>query len=75
MIRDFKKHTAKKILESIKNEPESRREWMLEQFSRAARKHGRNKTYQFWKYGNPALRSVSLRSPAVRSLQLRTVYE
>jgi REP element-mobilizing transposase RayT len=51
-IRDFKKYTAKRILESIKNEPESRREWMLERFSKAAKRHGRNKHYQFWKYGN-----------------------
>jgi REP element-mobilizing transposase RayT len=52
LIRDFKKHTAKRILESIKNEPESRREWMLERFEKAAKKHGRNKKYQFWKCGN-----------------------
>jgi len=52
LIRDFKKHTAKRILESIRNEPESRRQWMLRQFVAAAKKHSRNKTYQFWKYGN-----------------------
>ncbi len=52
LIRDFKKYTAKRILESIKSEPESRREWMLERFAKAGQKHGRNKTYQFWKYGN-----------------------
>ena len=52
LIRDFKKHTAKRILESIENEPESRREWMLERFKIAAKKHGRNNKYQFWKYGN-----------------------
>lgn len=52
LIRDFKKHTAKKIIASIKNEPESRREWILERFSKAAKRHSRNKTYQFWKYGN-----------------------
>lgn len=52
LIRDFKKHTAKRILQSIEREPESRREWMLERFKIAAKKHGRNKKYQFWKYGN-----------------------
>nr|WP_313781171.1 transposase [Allomuricauda sp.] len=52
LTRDFKKHTAKQILASIKNNPESRREWMLELFSKAADNHSRNKTYQFWKYGN-----------------------
>jgi len=52
LIRDFKKHTAKEILKSIKEKPESRREWMLERFSKATDSHSRNKTYQFWKYGN-----------------------
>ena len=52
LIRDFKKHTAKRILRFIETEPESRREWMLERFEKAANKHGRNKKYQFWKYGN-----------------------
>ena len=32
LIRDFKKFTAKNILEKIKTEPERRREWMLERF-------------------------------------------
>jgi hypothetical protein len=32
LLRDFKKFTALKILEKIKSEPESRREWMLERF-------------------------------------------
>ncbi len=52
IIRDFKKHTSKRIIQSIQEEPESRREWMLERFSRATTTHSRNKSYQFWKYGN-----------------------
>lgn len=52
LIRDFKKHTSKAILKSIGEEPESRREWLLERFSKAAKNHSRNKNYQFWKYGN-----------------------
>ena len=39
LIRDFKKFTAKNILESIQNEPESRREWMLERFKKATETH------------------------------------
>ncbi|MDX6187724.1 transposase [Flavobacterium sp. Fl-318] len=54
LIRDFKKYTAKKILESIQDNPESRREWILERFKLAAKKHTRNKMYQFWQYGNHA---------------------
>jgi len=52
LIRDFKKYTAKTILDKIQSEPESRREWMLERFKHATQTHSRNKNYQFWKYGN-----------------------
>ncbi len=34
VIRDFKKFTSKKILSQIQNEPESRREWMLNSSAR-----------------------------------------
>ena len=54
LIRDFKKFTAKSILEKIQTEPESRREWMLERFKKATETHSRNKNYQFWQYGNHA---------------------
>ena len=54
LIRDFKKFTAKNILEKIQTEPESRKEWMLERFKKATETHGRNKDYQFWQYGNHA---------------------
>ncbi|MFV8376615.1 REP-associated tyrosine transposase [Flavobacterium sp. LB1P62] len=54
LIRDFKKFTAKNILDKIQAVPESRKEWMLERFKLAAEKHTRNKNYQFWQYGNHA---------------------
>jgi len=54
LIRDFKKFTAKSILEKIQNCPESRREWMLERFMLVTQSHSRNKKYQFWQYGNHA---------------------
>ncbi len=54
LIRDFKKFTAKTILDKIQNESESRREWMLERFQKATETHTRNKNYQFWQYGNHA---------------------
>jgi REP element-mobilizing transposase RayT len=54
LVRDFKKFTAKTILNKIQNEPESRREWMLERFQKATESHTRNKNYQFWQYGNHA---------------------
>ncbi len=33
VIRDFKRHTSKKILKSIEQEPESHKEWMLKLFT------------------------------------------
>ena len=48
LIRDFKKFTSKPILQRMHNEPESRREWMLERFKLATESHTRNKNYQFW---------------------------
>ena len=54
LTRDFKKFTAKSILEKIQTEPESRRVWMLERFKKATETHSRNKNYQFWQYGNHA---------------------
>ena len=48
LIRDFKKFTAKTILDKILIENESRKEWMLERFKKATETHQRNKNYQFW---------------------------
>ena len=54
LIRDFKKFTAKQILEKLHTEPESRKEWILERFSKATETHTRNKNFQVWRYGNHA---------------------
>ena len=54
-IRDFKRHTAKQILQSMQHEAESRREWILFQFRQAAKQHVRNKDYQAWTYENHAI--------------------
>lgn len=35
VIRDFKKFTSKKIIQTIIEEPESRREWLLAYFNKA----------------------------------------
>ena len=52
LIRDFKKYTAKTILNKIENGPESRSDWMLKRFEFACKSHTRNEKYQFWQYGN-----------------------
>ncbi|MCB9251872.1 MAG: transposase [Flavobacteriales bacterium] len=53
ILRDFKKFTSKQIIQAIKEHPqESRSEWMLDLFAKAAEKNSRNKTYQFWRQDN-----------------------
>jgi REP element-mobilizing transposase RayT len=59
VLRDFKKFTAKTILNNIQTEPESRKEWMLERFTKATESHTRNKQFQFWQYGNHAIEIYS----------------
>ena len=53
VLRDMKKHTAKSIINAIKENPqESRKESMLWMFERAGSKNSHNKTYQFWQQHN-----------------------
>lgn len=54
IIRDFKTYTAKNIIKLIKEEPESRREWMLDAFSKAAKHLKKDIKYKVWKNGNQA---------------------
>ena len=58
-IRDLKKFTSRKIVEQIKDDPESRREWLLKLFSESAEKTGKHKNYKFWKEGNHAIEIYS----------------
>ena len=55
IIRDFKKFTAKTILDKIKTEPESRRDWMLYRFEFAGKFDNRISKYRFWQDSNPLL--------------------
>jgi putative transposase len=52
ILRDFKKYTSKKLIEQIMDEPESRREWLLDYFSKEADRIKRNKYYKIWQDGN-----------------------
>ena len=54
ILRDFKSFTSKELLKLIESESESRRNWMLDIFSKAAFKHERNSKYQFWTHENHA---------------------
>jgi putative transposase len=55
IIRDFKKFTATKIIEQIKEEPESRRELLLKEFRAEGKKDARITTYKFWQESNHAI--------------------
>ena len=59
IVRDFKSHTSRQIWNTILSEPESRREWMMERFEKAAKRQKRNSGYQIWKHDNHAIELVS----------------
>ena len=50
-VRDFKKHTAKTIVKKIWDEPESRRNWILEALREAGKYDNRITNYKFWQEG------------------------
>jgi REP element-mobilizing transposase RayT len=54
ILRDFKKFTSKAIIKQIINEPESRKEWMIEYFKRAGENLKAIQDYKFWQNGNHA---------------------
>lgn len=51
IMRDFKKYTSKKIVQTLCHEPESRREWMLDFFSKSCEHLKRPQTYKVWQDG------------------------
>lgn len=54
VIRDFKKYTSRKLMELIVSPLESRSEWMLPIFKKAAASHKRNTHFQIWTHENHA---------------------
>lgn len=60
ILHDFKKFTSKEIIRLIQEEPESRKEWMLDRFEFAGRYNPKIKYYKFWQDGN---HPVELYSP------------
>lgn len=51
IMRDFKKYTASRIIKNIKNEPESRSEWLLQLFSKACAHLSRDQKFKVWQDG------------------------
>jgi len=53
LLRDFKRHTSKKVIEAIQdNAQESRKEWLLWMFERAGKKNATTTKFQFWQQHN-----------------------
>jgi len=52
IMRDFKKFTSKAIVNIAYEIPESRREWMIDQFKLAGEPLNRIKNYKVWRDGN-----------------------
>jgi putative transposase len=53
ILRDFKRHTAKHIINEIQeNLQESRKEWILKIMQNLGESNKKNKTYQFWRQDN-----------------------
>jgi REP element-mobilizing transposase RayT len=52
-LGDFKRYTSKNLVRAIKeNSKESRKEFLLEQFKKAANNSSNVKNYQFWRHDN-----------------------
>jgi len=51
IIRDFKKYTSKKIIKTILEQSESRREWMLAYFQKSCSHLKRAQRYKVWQDG------------------------
>jgi len=72
-VRDFKKYTAKQILDDmINNNTESRRQWILHQFGYYASRHARNEKYQVWDHDN---HFIELSSPKLTQQKIDYIHE
>jgi putative transposase len=52
ILRDFKKYTSKAVIKQILEEPDSRQDWILENFRKAGENLKGIKEYKFWQEGN-----------------------
>ncbi len=63
LVRDFKSYTSKQLIRLIAdNHVESRREWLLNSFKKAAANNSNNTNNQFWQQHN---QPIELWSPKV----------
>ncbi|MFO7867914.1 MAG: transposase [Bacteroidales bacterium] len=53
LLGDFKRFTSRNVGKAIQeNQRESRKEWLLEQFQKAAQKTSNTSKYLFWRHDN-----------------------
>ena len=71
ILRDFKKFTSKEIVRLIQEEPESRREWMLDKFKFAGKYNPKITNYKFWQDGN---KPIVLYSPKFTQQKLNYIH-
>ena len=72
-VRDFKRHTSKKILDELRsNNSESRRAWLTMIFRYHARYNKRTKEMQFWTHENHA---VELNSNELITSRLEYIHQ
>lgn len=72
IMRDMKKFTSSKLLEAIKKEPESRKEWMLMLFRQAGENNSNNKIFQLWQQDN---HPIECGSPTILRQKMDYVHE
>lgn len=59
ILRDFKQFTSRKIVATILEEPESRRQWLLHRFEFNAKLNPKVRHYKLWQHGNEAKELIS----------------
>jgi putative transposase len=59
ILRDFKGFTSRKIVATIQEEPESRKQWLLHRFEFAAKLNSKVRHYKLWQDGNEAKELLS----------------
>lgn len=71
-IRDLKKYTAQMIIQSIMNDPESRRENLFNQMKYAAKATKRNVVFRLWTHEN---HTVELDTDAIMDQRIAYIHE
>ncbi|WP_422349041.1 REP-associated tyrosine transposase [Flagellimonas sp.] len=73
LIRDFKRHTSRKLIQAIESNPqESKKEWLLQMFEKAGKDKGNITGYQFWQHHN---KPIELWSPKVIKQKLDYIHQ